>query len=68
MVKFRKSIEGESIAGRQRNSIRVTVPREITTVLDINPGDRFKWKCNLSEKEPQLIVEIRSPEEQELER
>jgi len=68
MVKYRKWVKGESIVGQQKRSIRVTVPREISNILEINPGDKFIWKFNPTEKKPVLTVEIISKEELQLEK
>lgn len=58
MVKIRNEIEARSIVGNQGNTLRISIPQEISKYVKVNSGDVAKWVLYLNTDKPEIKIEI----------
>lgn len=57
MAIIRDKIKGSSKVGQQNMSLRVTIPPEISSIIEINPGDTVNWVLHPDKEKPVLTIE-----------
>lgn len=57
MVKIRNKIEARSVVGSQGNTLRISIPQEISKYVKVNSGDIAKWVLYPTDK-PEIKIEI----------
>ena len=58
MVKIRNKIEARSIVGNQGNTLRISIPQEISKYIKVNSGDVAKWVLYPTTEKPEIKIEI----------
>lgn len=64
MVEIKKRIEALSLVGKQGNSLRTSIPKEVRTFIKVKSRDQIKWIIEITEK-PDIKLEIIKSEDED---
>lgn len=64
MVEIKKTLEAMSLVGKQGNSLRITIPKEVRTLINVKDKDQIKWIIEITEK-PDIKLEIIKSEDED---
>lgn len=64
MVEIKKILEAMSLVGKQGNSLRITIPKEVRTLINVKDKDQIKWIIEITEK-PDIKLEIIKSEDED---